>query len=152
LIFSRQKLPVLSAFRQAIEEGVPKGGYVLSPPEKMPQVVLVATGSEVSTCLEAQRLLSVRGIDASVVSMPCWEIFFEQDEAYRHSVLPPNVPKLAVEAGASLGWERITGERGAILGVDKFGASAPGHRVLAEYGFTPVNVAEMAEQLVEAKE
>ncbi|MFN7171496.1 MAG: transketolase [Fimbriimonadaceae bacterium] len=151
LIFSRQKLPVLSAYRAAIEEGVPNGGYVLSPAERKPQVVLVATGSEVATCLEAQSLLSVKGIDASVVSMPCMEIFFEQDDEYRHSVLPPGVPKLAVEAGASLGWERITGEMSAVLGVDKFGASAPGNRVLSEYGFTPVNVADTAEQLVEAK-
>ncbi len=146
LVLSRQNVPVLEATAERAGAGVPRGGYVLvdevgGPPD----VVLVATGSEVHLCVEAARLLAGRQVRARVVSLPCWEWFGAQDQAYRQSVLPPGVPRLGVEAGVSFGWERYAD---ATISIDTFGASAPGPVVLAELGFTPDRVAEAAASLV----
>ena len=146
LVLSRQNVPVLEATAERAGAGVPRGGYVLvdevgGPPD----VVLVATGSEVHLCVEAARLLAGRQVRARVVSLPCWEWFGAQDEAYHQAVLPPGVPRLGVEAGVSFGWERYAD---ATISLDTFGASAPGPVVLAELGFTPERVAEAAASLV----
>jgi transketolase len=111
-------------------------------------VVLIATGSEVSLAQGAAKLLAAKGITARVVSMPSWKIFEEQSAEYRASVLPADVPKLAVEAGATQGWWKYVGSGGDVVGIDRFGASAPGKIVMAELGFTPENVAARAKKIV----
>ncbi len=109
------------------------------------QVVLLGTGSEVSLCLDAARLLAEAGTRARVVSLPSWELFADQDDAYRDDVLPPGVPTLSVEAASTFGWERYADDS---LGIDHFGASAPGDVVLREFGFDPVHVAARATALL----
>jgi transketolase len=147
LVLSRQGVPVLAETAERAAEGVPRGGYVLADGAGAgaPHVVLVGTGSEVHVCLEAASLLADRDVRARVVSLPCWEWFEDQDQAYRHEVLPPGVPRLAVEAGASLGWERYADDS---VSIDTFGASAPGATALAEFGFTPDHVADRAAALL----
>ena len=137
LALSRQRLPVLRP-----GSAVDKGAYVL---EDGGHVVLIGTGSEVSACLEARTLLAETGIAARVVSMPSWELFAEQPASYRDQVLPPGVPSLAVEAGASFGWERWAN---ASVTIDRFGASAPGEVALERLGFSPQNVAQQARALL----
>jgi transketolase len=145
LVFTRQKIPVLDAEKYPIRAGVPRGGYVLSEAAGgAPQIVIIATGSEVSVALDAQRSLSERGVRARVVSLPSWELFDEQPSDYRDSVLLPGTPKISVEAGRTLGWSRYVGTDGASIGVDRFGASAPGPVVLRELGITPEHVVEVA--------
>ena len=112
------------------------------------KVILIATGSEVSVALGAAKLLAADGIGARVVSMPSWRVFDEQSAEYKASVLPAGVPKLAVEAGATLGWWKYVGTGGDVVGIDRFGASAPGKIVMAELGFTPENVAARAKKIV----
>ena len=119
---------------------------MLSDPGDGPaQVVLIGTGSEVSLCLEAARLLAEAGTRARVVSLPSWELFAEQGDAYRDEVLTPGVPTLSVEAASTFGWERYADDS---LGIDHFGASAPGEVVLREFGFDPVHVAARATDLL----
>ncbi len=130
-----------------------RGAYVLAEapgdPLAAPDLVLLGTGSEVTLCLAAREQLALRGIRARVVSMPSWELFDEQPLEYRAAVLgPAGVPRLAVEAGVSLGWSRYTGERGAMLGIERFGASAPGKEVLRHYGFSVEHVIERAQALL----
>ncbi|MEJ2207788.1 MAG: transketolase [Anaerolineae bacterium] len=146
LLLSRQKLPVLAETRP---ESVGRGAYVLAGDDDA-QVILMATGSEVSVALEARDVLAGQGISARVVSMPCWERFEAQSREYREQVLPPAVTaRLAVEAGVALGWDRYVGTAGATLTHDRFGASAP-YKVLAEqFGFTAQTVAERARALLE---
>lgn len=144
---TRQDLPVIDASRHNIYAGVSKGAYVLED-SPHPQVVLIATGSEVSLALDAARLLAAGGIAARVVSMPSWKIFEEQSPEYRASVLPAHLPKLAVEAGSAQGWWKYVGSNGDVLGLDRFGASAPGKIVMAQLGYTPENVAARAKKLV----
>src|SRR5437764_9189643 len=146
LILTRQKVPVLDGTANG---GLSRGAYVLVDPDVEPRAVLVGTGSEVAVCVEAAKLLSSDGIPTRVVSMPSWELFEEQDEGYRDSVLLAGVPTLAVEAAASLGWERWADES---VSIDRFGASAPGNIVLEELGFTGENVAVQAKALVTRKE
>jgi transketolase len=142
LILSRQDLPVLDGTAGAPVE---RGGYALVPAEA-PDIVLVGTGSEVWVCVEAARLLAEQdGLVVQVASLPSWELFDAQTDEYQDSVLPPEVPTLAVEAGVGFGWDRWADE---VLGIDRFGASAPGDRVLAELGFTPEHVAERTRQLI----
>ncbi|MGA3132833.1 MAG: transketolase [Terracidiphilus sp.] len=147
---TRQDLPVIDAAKHDIYGGVSKGAYVLEDAAH-PQVVLIATGSEVSVALGAAKLLAADGISARVVSMPSWKVFEEQSAEYRASVLPADVPKLAVEAGATLGWWKYVGAGGDVVGLDRFGASAPGKIVMAELGFTPENVAARAKKLVKQR-
>jgi transketolase len=144
---SRQDLPVIDPTTHDVYGGVSRGAYVLEDPAN-PQVILIGTGSEVSLCVETKKLLLAQGIAARVVSMPSWEIFDEQSAEYKASVLPANVPKLAVEAGSPLGWWKYVGLDGDVIGLDRFGASAPGPKVLAELGFSPENVATRARKLV----
>jgi transketolase len=142
LALTRQAVPNL-----AVPDGaVARGGYVLADADGGdPDVVLIGTGSEVSVCLEAREQLLEAGVRARVVSLPSFQLFEAQDRAYRERVLPPTVrARVSVEAGASLGWERYVGDAGEIVGVDRFGHSAPGEVVLREYGFTPERVAEAA--------
>ena len=146
LALSRQNLPVLDRQVYASAEGVARGGYVLADSEgDEPDVVLVATGSEVALAVRARLLLASDGIDARVVSMPCLEWFAEQDEAYRDSVLPPSVrARVAVEAGHPMSWYRIVGDAGKVVGIDHYGASADAQTLFTEFGFTPEAVVEAA--------
>lgn len=150
LVLTRQGLPVLEETVEKARDGVARGGYVLSDAsEGEPDVVLLATGSEVSACREAQDLLADDGIRARVVSMPCREWFDRQDESYRNEVLPPAVTKrLAVEAAVSLGWERYVGAEGEIHGVDDFGHSAPWQKIREELGFTGEAVARRVREML----
>lgn len=148
LVLSRQDLPVLEQSGELAEEGVSKGAYTVSGVEN-PQALLLATGSEVSLAVEAQKQLAEDGIQVSVVSMPSWDRFEKQDAAYKQSVLPKHVKKrLAIEVGSSFGWERYTGDEGDILAIDRFGASAPGEKIMEEFGFTANNVAEKVKALL----
>ena len=146
LVLSRQDLPVLEG--TAGNEGVLRGAYVLRDVAD-PQLVLIGTGSEVSVCVDAADALAADGINARVVSMPSWELFEDQDEAYRDSVLPVELPTLAVEAGASLGWDRYAD---AVVAIDRFGASAPGKVALENLGINADNVAALARELLAALE
>ena len=148
LVLSRQDLPVLEHTGELAGSGVGKGAYVVSPAEN-PQALLLATGSEVSLAVAAQKQLADEGISVSVVSMPSWDRFEKQDKEYKQSVLPKTVKKrLAIEMGTSFGWERYTGDEGDILSIDRFGASAPGERIMKEFGFTPENVADKVKNLI----
>ncbi len=142
LALTRQNLPVLEGTKELAEVGLAKGAYVLSPAKKdTPDGILIATGSEVALAVAAQKDLAAAGKDVSVVSMPSMDLFEKQEAAYKESVLPKAVTKrVAVEMGASFGWERYVGFDGATVTVDRFGASAPAPTVLAEYGFTTENV------------
>jgi transketolase len=144
---TRQDVPVIDVSKHDVFGGVSKGAYVLEEAAN-PQVILIATGSEVSLAQGAAKLLAGEGITARVVSMPSWKIFEEQSAEYKASVLPAGVPKLAVEAGATLGWWKYVGTGGDVVGLDRFGASAQGKVVMAELGFTPENVAARAKKLV----
>ncbi len=143
---SRQDLPVIDPATHDVYAGVSKGAYVLED-AKDPQVVLIGTGAEVWPALEAAKLLTAEGIRARVVSFPSWKIFEEQTAAYKASVLPAGVPKLAVEAGVTLGWWKYVGSDGDVIGLERFGASAPGPKVLAELGFGAENIAARAKKL-----
>jgi len=152
LLLSRQGLPVLKRAREIGTEGVARGAYVLSDAESgTPAVVVIATGGEVTLAIDAAAELAGRGIEARVVSMPSWELFAEQPEDYRRRVLPPAVPRLAVEAGVTLGWRDIVGDTGAVIGIDRFGASAPGAEVVEKFGLTVEAVVKKAVELVGAK-
>src|SRR3569833_619558 len=144
---SRQDLPVIDATKVDVWAGVSKGAYILEDAEN-PQVILIGTGAEVWPCVEAKKLLEGEGIRARVVSMPSKEIYDEQSNEYKQSVLPDGVPKLAVEAGSPLGWWKYVGKDGGVIGLDSFGASAPGPTVLEKLGFTGPNVASRAKALL----
>jgi len=150
LILSRQQLPVLPGTAELASEGVARGAYVIgkSPLDRV-DLVIIATGSEVADALAAQKLLVDRRIGARVVSMPSWKLFDEQPVFYRLGVLPEGVSKrLAVEAGSSMGWERYVGNYGRVIGVDRFGASAPYERLKAEFGFAAERIADRAQRLL----
>jgi transketolase len=146
---TRQDVPVIDATQHDIYGGVSKGAYVLEDAANA-KVILIATGSEVSVALGAAKLLAADGIGARVVSMPSWKIFDEQAAEYKASVLPAGVPKLAVEAGATLGWWKYVGLDGDVVGIDRFGASAPGPIVMKELGFSAENVAARAKKVLSA--
>lgn len=150
LILTRQKVPTLDRTRYASAAGLKKGAYILADPVKAkPAIILIASGSEVSLIVAAQQQLEAQKIPARVVSMPSWELFEAQSQQYRDKVLPPDIPiRLAVEAGISLGWQRFLGEAGDMISVETFGASAPGEKVMAEYGFTTENVCQHALALI----
>jgi transketolase len=150
LCLSRQGLPVLAGSRERGAEGVRRGAYVVSDGGTEPQVVLVATGGEVALAVEAQRELAARGVAGSVVSMPSWELFGEQPDDYQRRVVPPELPKVSIEAGVTFGWREIVGDGGAVIGIDRFGASAPGAEVARRLGLTVDTVVERALELVGA--
>jgi transketolase len=139
---SRQSLPIMEVGADVMRKGVARGGYVVANGEgkKKPDVVLIATGSEVHLALEARGALAYRGIAARVVSMPSWELFRAQTPRYRSSVLPKSVRKVAIEAGSTMGWREWVGDKGAVIGLDRFGASAPGPVVMDKLGFSVENV------------
>ncbi len=150
LILSRQNLPTLDRDRYASASGVARGAYVLADADDgKPEILLLSTGSEVSLCLSAHESLKAEGIKARVVSMPSWELFEHQDQAYKDEVIPPDViPRIAVEKASILGWTRYTGLRGKIIGMRTFGASAPLKELQCQYGFTPENIVSAAREQV----
>jgi transketolase len=147
---SRQDLPVLDAAKMDIYAGVSKGAYIVED-VKDPQVILMGTGSELWPALDGAKKLAAEGIRARVVSFPSWKIFEEQSAAYKASVLLKGVPRVAIEAGATQGWWKYVGGDGAVIGIDRFGASAPGPIVLAKLGFTGDNVAAKAKELLKQR-
>ncbi|QRE77294.1 transketolase [Methylobacterium aquaticum] len=153
LALSRQPLPTVDRTRYAPASGVAKGAYVLAgADEAKPDVILIGTGSEVQLCLSAYETLRSEGVKARVVSMPSWDLFEQQDEAYRNSVLPPEVTaRVAVEQGSVIGWDRYTGSTGTILGMHTFGSSAPIKDLQSKFGFTPEKVLEAARAQVAKK-
>jgi transketolase len=154
LALTRQKVPVIDRSRYRSAEGARRGGYVLAEAEKdgnvaILELILIATGSEVSLALEAREALQAEGTPTRVVSMPCCELFDEQSEDYRNEVLPPSITaRLAIEAGVRQGWDRYVGSQGDVLGLDRFGASAPGDVVMRELGFNVENLLERARALL----
>jgi len=153
LVLTRQNLPTVDRTKYAAASDVAKGAYVLADASKgKPAVILMGTGSEVGLCVEAYEQLTKEGIAARVVSMPCWELFEAQDEAYRNSVLPPEVTvRVGVEAAASFGWDRYLGPSGRFVGMKSFGASAPGPAVMKYFGFTTENVVATAKAALAAR-
>ncbi|AUO22917.1 transketolase [Pseudomonas sp. NC02] len=148
VVLSRQNLPTLDRTKYAAASGTSRGAYVLAGADK-PQVILMATGSEVSLAVEAYEQLKTEGVAAQVVSMPSWELFEEQDQAYRDSVLPPAVKaRLVVEQAGPLGWDRYVGQTGAKVVMNSFGASAPLSKLQAKFGFTLDNVVKLAKEQV----
>jgi transketolase len=150
LALTRQDLPTLDRGRYASAEGLRRGAYVLSDaPNGKPELILIASGSEVGLIVAAAQRLQSEGIAVRCVSMPSWELFEALPQEDRDTVLPPSVSaRLAVEAGASQGWDRYIGARGDMLGVKRFGASAPAEVLLREYGFTVDNVCARAKALL----
>ncbi len=156
LALTRQKIPVLQGTAEQAREGVARGGYVLKRESggdgakgSLPDLVMIATGSELQLAAAAAATLEAEGIRTRVVSLPCWERFERQDAAYRESVLPRAARKrVAIEAGVPFGWERYAGDDGAIIGIDHFGASAPVEEIMTRFGFTPERVTDIARKVV----
>jgi transketolase len=150
LVLTRQALPIFDRTKYASADGLEKGAYILADAQnKKPEVILIATGSEVALALEAHTKLTAEGVAARVVSMPSWDLFEKQPQAYRDEVLPPGITaRLAIEAGSPFGWERYVGAKGRVLGINRFGASAP-YKVIAEkLGFTADNVVKLAGEVI----
>src|SRR5262249_22085253 len=145
---SRQPLPTLDRSKYAPASGVAKGAYVIADcPGGDPEVIIIASGSEVSLAVQAHETLLTQGIRSRVVSMPSWEIFENQPQAYRDSVLPPNITaRVAVEQASTFGWERYVGTTGYVVGMKTFGASAPLKELQKKYGFEPDHVVSAAKQ------
>jgi len=154
LALSRQKLPTIDREVYASAEELSKGAYVLADMgEDDPDLILMASGSEVDLILRAGANLAAEGVNLRLVSFPSWELFNQQDQEYRDKVLPPAIKsRLAVEAGSPFGWERWVGDNGRIVGINRFGASAPGDRVMAEYGFSVANIIEESLSLMKSAE
>ncbi len=151
LVLTRQDLPVFDRSAMGPASGLSRGGYVLADPPGPPALILIASGSEVAVALAARDLLAQRGVAARVVSLPSWEIFSRQPADYRDQVLPPSIEaRVSVEAASTFGWERWVGARGASVGIERFGASAPGKEVLEKLGITAEKVAERALALARA--
>ncbi|HEA30247.1 MAG TPA: transketolase [Leeuwenhoekiella sp.] len=149
LIFTRQTVPTINQDKYGKAEGVEKGAYILSDSDGQPQLILIASGSEVGLVVEAQKQLKEENIAARVVSMPSWNLFEKQDAAYKEEVFPKDIKKrLAVEAGSPLGWHKYVTDEGDVIGIDKFGESAPGEELMKEYGFSVENVVKKAKALL----
>ncbi len=150
LILSRQNLPTIDRQKYASAKGLHKGAYVLyQSKDGTPDLIIIATGSEVTLALDCISALEEKGLNTRVVSMPCWELFEAQDKAYKDEVLPPSVKnRISLEAGQTLGWERWVGQYGVSLGVTEFGLSAPGDIIFKEFGFTVENVISMIEKMM----
>jgi transketolase len=153
LALSRQALPTLDRSKYAPASGVAKGAYVLADaPGENPELILIASGSEVSIVVEAYERLLQEGIRARVISMPSWDIFEHQTQEYRDSVLPPSLKiRVAVEQASTFGWERYVGEKGRVIGMHTFGASAPLKELQKKFGFEPDQVVAVAKELLAAK-
>lgn len=154
LILSRQKLPILDPTKYpSIKEGVSRGAYILAESDKQstPDIILIATGSEVHLAVEAYAKLEEKDIKARLVNMPSWNLLQEQDDDYKAQLFPEDVPKLAIEAGVSLGWVPYVGASIETISVDRFGASAPGEKVLEEYGFTVDAVVDKVQKILSGK-
>jgi transketolase len=149
MALSRQDLPVLDAVKYNVMAGVAKGAYIVEQGTDTPKLLIVATGAELWPSLEAAKRLSGEGTPTRVVSMPSWRLFEQQSEAYKASIFPDHLPKLAVEAGAPLGWWKWVGRHGDVIGLDRFGASAPGPTVLEKLGFSAEGVYKRAKKLLE---
>ncbi len=151
LVLTRQKVPTLDRKKYAAASGLHKGAYVLADaPNGKPELILIATGSEVSLCIQAYEQLVQEGIKCRVVSMPSWEIFEKQDEAYRTQVLPPEVTaRISVEQASTFGWERYVGSRGRCIGMKTFGASAPLEELVKKFGFTVQNIITQAKEVLQ---
>ncbi len=145
LALTRQKVRAIPSEKA---KGLHRGGYILWENQAHPELILIASGSEVGLALTAAQELASSNIAVRVVSMPCWERFDEQDAAYRNQVLPPHTRRLAIEALSPLGWEKYVGEAGAVLGLDHFGASAPAEELFQHFGFTVERVTQMARELL----
>lgn len=149
LILTRQEIPVIDQEKYTKAVELEKGAYILSESEKTPQIILIATGSEVQLIIAAQQKLQEQNIATRVVSMPSWELFEKQDDAYKEKIFPKYLKKrLVVEAGSTLGWHKYVTDEGDIIGINKFGESAPGEEVMKEYGFTVENVVNRAKALL----
>jgi transketolase len=150
LILSRQKLPIIDPNLHGDPANLTQGAYVLADSAGKPDIVLIATGSEVHIASEARQRLIQNGVSARVVSMPSWELFEKTSREYKESVLPSDVPRrVAVEAGLPLGWERYVGAQGVVIGMHGFGASAPGNTLLKNFGFSAENIVETAMKMLE---
>jgi transketolase len=152
LVLTRQSLPVLDLNSYpAIPTGVPLGGYILadSPTSGRPDIVLIATGSEVQLALDGRERLAAGGVQARVVSMPSTSLFAAQSDDYRERILPTGVPILVIEAGSPVGWQSFVGPQIAVIGIDTFGSSAPGPVVMEHYGFTAENVCRQAHRVLD---
>jgi len=147
LVFSRQNLQFQKRDAQAIE-GIARGGYVLADCKGKPQALVLATGSEVQLAMEAQAKLAAEGVRVRVVSMPSTSVFDRQDAAYRDTVLPRGVPRVAVEAGVTDGWRKYVGLEGAVIGIDRYGESAPGGQLFKHFGFTVDNVVAAVKSVI----
>jgi transketolase len=150
LVLTRQNLPVLDRARMQPGGGLMRGAYVLAdPPQGSPRIILIATGSEVAVAVGAQKLLAEKGVAARVVSMPSWDLFERQPQGYRDSVLPPTLTaRMAIEAAVPFGWHKYVGPAGEVVGMTRFGASAPGPVNFEKFGFTAENVAVRAMALL----
>ena len=150
LLFTRQALPVLDQKKYASASNLQKGAYILKDTQGQPDIILMASGSEVGITLEAANMLASENINARVVSFPSWELFEEQSAEYKETVLPKDVKaRVSVEAGITLGWEKYTGDNGICIGLNKFGASAPEKILMKEYGFTPENIVSAAKNVLQ---
>jgi transketolase len=149
LILTRQALPTLDRTKYAPASGLAKGAYVLADAGGTPEVLLLASGSEVSLCVDAYERLQTEGIKARVVSMPSWELFDHQPQEYRDQVLPPSVTaRVSVEQASTFGWARFVGTSGEMIGMKTFGASAPLKELQKKFGFTPENIVAAAKRQV----
>lgn len=149
IVLTRQDVPTMDRKQLAHASNVEKGAYILSDCEAQPKVILMGTGSEVHLLIEAQKQLKEKGIASRVISFPSWELFEKQDQSYKESVLPKNIKKrLAVEAASTMGWCKYITDEGLMIGIDKYGESAPGEKVMKEYGFTVDNILNKVNELL----
>jgi transketolase len=152
LVLSRQDLAVIDRTRYPAANGLEKGAYILSDSQTTPELILIATGSEVELALAAKNKLEEEGIAVRVVSMPSWELFENTTQDYKESILPSDVKvKIAIEMAVPLGWERYVGSIESVIGINGYGASAPGDFLMRKYGFTTDNVVKKALQLLDRK-
>ena len=149
LILSRQNLPVIDRKKHASAAGLSKGGYILSDSKGTPDIILLSSGAEVHLILAAAEILRKSGTNVRVVNMACFELFESQPAAYKNRVLPPEVEKrVAVEAGATLSWYRYVGIKGEVIGIDRFGASAPAKVLFEKFGFSIDNIVNQSKKLL----
>jgi transketolase len=154
LVLTRQALPTLDRARYAPAAGVARGAYILADAQGgAPAVILIGTGSEIALCIDVYEKLKTEGIQARVVSMPSWELFEEQDQAYRDKVLPPDISaRVSVEMGSVIGWDRYAGVTGTKVGMTSFGSSAPLKDLLVKFGFTPARILAAAKAQIARSE